>query len=238
MQILKVIFAAWQISSTAGFTFRRISQTTSTSFSRSVLKASTEDERPRVQIKRIVESLSSGTKTGVEVEQELKALQTESKLLEVSTGVAGSLIGLVTGGLLDGALAAGNAPWSAPVGFALLGGAAYYGAAQKSKLDVSEFLQSALGQPVLKAGKSVAGSIQSYISDTKAAAVKKVEDTVEEINRVPTSIIKSIVDAKDDAITRAKAVPVNIQNAASRSYEEAKQGAIDRVDQKVSEVSH
>ena len=272
MQIFLVLCAVLQLSVTAGFSIgcNSCSKARSTSSSRSVLKASTQDGKNRVRIKKIVDALSSGTKSGAEIEQELKALQTESKLLEISTGVAGSLIGLVAGGLLDGALAGGNAPWSAPVGFVLLGGAVYYGAVQQSKEDVSDFLQSVLGQPVLKASKSAVGSIQNYVDeskaaavkkiedtveeinrvptsiiksivdakdDAKAAAVKKVEDTVEEINRVPTSIIKSIVDAKDDAVTRAKLIPTNIQTAASRSYEEAKQGAINKVDQKVSEVS-
>ena len=219
-----------------------------TSYVRSTVRMSTEDEeRPRVQIKRIVESLSSGSKTGSEVEAELLAIQNDAKLLDASTTLAGSLIGLVTGGLLDGALANGAAPWGAPLGFAVLGGAAYYGVTQKKNSGVAEFLGSALGQPILSAGKSALSSVQNYIEESKASAVKKVEDTVEEINRVPASIVKSIVDYKDDTVKSIvdykddtvksiKAVPVNIQNAATKSYEDAKQSAIDRVDQKVSEV--
>ena len=204
-----------------------------------VLKMSTEEEfeRPKVQIKRIVESLSSGEKKGSEVEMELKAVETERKLLLLSTGVAGSLIGLVTGGIIDGTLANGNAAWAGPVGYAVLGAAAYYGVTQEKNSEVSEILVSSLGKPTLKSVKSALVSIQLAIAEAKASAIKKVEDTVEDIVRVPVSIRDSIVDAKDGAVTKVKAFPSEVQTAAIKSYEDAKQSAIQKVDNKVAEVS-
>ena len=203
------------------------------------LQMSTEEEfeRPKVQIKRIVESLSSGEKKGSEVEMELKAVETEKKLLILSTGVAGSLIGLISGGIIDGTLANGNAAWAGPVGYAVLGAAAYYGVTQEKKPEVSELLISFLGKPTLKSVKSALVSIQLAIAEAKASAIKKVEDTVEDIVRVPVSIRNTIVDAKDDAVTKVKAFPAEIQNAAKKSYEDAKQSAIQKVDDKVAEVS-
>jgi hypothetical protein len=203
------------------------------------LKMSTEEEfeRPKVQIKRIVESLSSGEKKGSEVALELKAVETERKLLILSTGVAGSLIGLFTGGIIDGTLANGNAAWAGPVGYAVLGAAAYYGVTQEKNSEVSELLISSLGKPTLKSVKSALVSIQSAIAEAKASAIKKVEDTVEDIVRVPVTIRDSIVDAKDDAVSKVKAFPGEVQTAALKSYEDAKQSALQKVDNKVAEVS-
>ena len=198
--------------------------------------SASDDERPRVQIKRIVESLSSGEKSGSEVELELKALQTDGTLLDLSTAVTGSLIGLVAGGLLDGALAHGNAPWAGPVGYAVLGGAAYYGATQKKNADVSQTLRTNFGRPTLNIAKSAVLKIQTAVAEAKASAIKKVEETVDDIVSVPTKIRESIVDAKDEAVTSIKAIPVNLQNAATKSYEDAKQSAIQKVDNKVAEV--
>ena len=203
------------------------------------LKMSTEEEfeRPKVQIKRIVESLASGEKKGSEVALELKAVETERKLLTLSTGVAGSLSGLVTGGIIDGTLANGNAAWAGPVGYAVLGAAAYYGVTQEKNSEVSELLISSLGKPTLKSVRSALVSIQSAIADAKASAIKKVEDTVEDIVRVPVTIRDSIVDAKDDAVSKVKAFPGEVQTAALKSYEDAKQSALQKVDSKVAEVS-
>lgn len=203
------------------------------------LRMSTEEEfeRPKVQIKRIVESLSSGEKKGSEVELELKAVETERKLLILSTGVAGSLIGLVTGGIIDGTLAGGNAAWAGPVCYAVFGAAAYYGVTQEKNSEVSELLISTLGKPTLKSVKSALVSIQDAIVEAKASAIKKVEDTVDDIVRVPVSIRDSIVDAKDDAVSKVKAFPGEVQTAAIKSYEDAKQSAIQKVDDKVAEVS-
>jgi hypothetical protein len=238
--MLQFVLVSLQISLIAGFSkcrFFNDQKIIAPLYRVSVLHmAASDEERPRVQIKRIVESLSSGEKSGSEVELELKALQTDGTLLDLSTAVAGSLIGLVSGGLLDGALAHGDAPWAGPVGYAVLGGAAYYGATQKKNADVSQTLRSNFGRPTLNVAKSVVSKIQTAVAEAKASAIKKVEETVDDIVAVPTKIRESIVDAKDEAVTSIKAIPVNLQNAATKSYEDAKQSAIQKVDNKVAEV--
>lgn len=238
--MLQFVLISLQLSLVAGFSkcrFYNQYKVVAPLNTLSVLQMSASDnERPRVQIKRIVESLSSGEKSGSEVELELKALQTDGTLLDLSTAVAGSLVGLVSGGILDGALAHGDAPWAGPVGYAVLGGAAYYGATQKKNADVSEFLRTNFGRPTLNAAKSAVSKIQISVAEAKASAIKKVEETVDDIVSVPTKIRESIVDAKDEAVTSIKAIPVNLQNAATKSYEDAKQSAIQKVDNKVAEV--
>lgn len=196
-----------------------------------------EDESPNIKMKRIVDSLSRGDKSSVEVEQELRELEIESKLLDVCTGASGSIIGLVIGAILNGAYAHGDAIWAGPLGYACLGGASYYGSIQKKRSDVSEVLISILGQPTLNTCRAVIQSIESRIDVAKTAAMKKVDSTVEDINRIPSTIRNSIVDAKDSTISRARAIPVNIQNLALNLYNNVKQNAIRKADQKVAEVN-
>jgi tetrahydromethanopterin S-methyltransferase subunit F len=196
-----------------------------------------EGDSPNIRMKRIVESLSRGEKTSVEVEQELRALEIESKLLDVCTGASGSIVGLVAGALLNGVLAHGNAPWAGPLGYACLGGASYYGSIQKERSDISEVLISILGQPTLNTCRGVLESIEFKIENTKAAAMKRIDSTVEDINQIPITIQNSIVDAKDSTVSRAKAIPIDFQRAVVNSYNIMKQNAIAKADQKVAEVS-
>eukprot|EP00596_Hydrurales_sp_CCMP1899_P008809 CAMPEP_0119041580 /NCGR_PEP_ID=MMETSP1177-20130426/12571_1 /TAXON_ID=2985 /ORGANISM="Ochromonas sp, Strain CCMP1899" /LENGTH=354 /DNA_ID=CAMNT_0007007747 /DNA_START=62 /DNA_END=1126 /DNA_ORIENTATION=+ len=195
-----------------------------------------EGDSPNIRMKRIVESLSRGEKSSVEVEQELRELEIESKLLDVCTGASGSIVGLLTGALLNGALAHGDAPWAGPLGYACLGGASYYGSIQKERSDISEVLISILGQPTLNTCRGVIESIEFKIEKVKATAMKRIDSTVEDINQIPITIQSSIVDAKDSTISRARAIPINFQKAVLSSYNIIKQDAIAKADQKVAEL--
>ena len=190
-----------------------------------------ELERPRVQVRRIVDSLTSGVISDHEPETELKAVENDERLLVISTGVAASLLGLISGGLLDGTLASGNAPWAGPLGYTLLGGAAYYGATQTKNAEVTEFLTSVLGRPTLLATIGALASIQSTVLRTKAAAIKKVQVTIDDIVKIPYQIRDSVVEAKDEAVSAVKAVPDRLQSAAIKSYEETKQNAVQKVEE-------
>lgn len=50
---------------------------------------------------------------------------------------AGAAVGLVSGGLGDGAFAGGDAPWAPPVGAAALGGLAYAAATTASEKEAN-----------------------------------------------------------------------------------------------------
>lgn len=239
--MLQFLLVSLQISFIAGFSNCRFSNqhvviTPSTRVS--VLHMTASDKnRPRgVQVQRLVESLSSGMKTGSEVEQQLRALQPDGTLLDLSTAVAGSLIGLISGGYLDAALAHGDAPWAGPFLYAVLGGGAYYGAIQKNNAEVSANLRKYFGKPTLNAAKSSVSKIQSAVEEARSSAVKKVEETVDDIVSIPTRIRDSFVGAKDEATAYLLALPVNIQNAATKSYQDAKQSAIQEVDNKVDSI--
>ncbi len=75
------------------------------------------------------------------------------------------------------------------------------------------------------------------MEEAKAKAVKKIEDTVKEINSIPVTIKASIIDAKDSVVSNAKAIPIKFQAAVGRSYDEAKEKASQKLDLKISEVS-
>lgn len=239
--LLRWIFLIAQFSYILGFNIVRFNGEHSLFSGRSHLmrvssSSQQEGESPNAQIKRIVESLSKGEKSSIEIQQELRSLEVESKLLDVCAGAGGSVIGLVTGSLLNGALANGDATWAGPLGYACLGGAAYYGSIQKKRADISEVLISILGQPILNASRDILEIIELKIKETNTAAMKKVDSTVENIISIPATIRYSVIDAKDSTITKAKAIPVKIQNSALNSYNIVKQNILLEVDQKVAKV--
>jgi hypothetical protein len=203
------------------------------------LKSSKEDkDGSNARIKQIVEDLSSGTKSGSEVELEFKNVESIVRQLEYYSAIGGSLVGLVLSSFLNGVIPEEQGgSWVGPLGLAIGGGAAYYGSIQKQRMDISELLLSVLGKPVYKASKLALEYVDSSVEEAKAKAVKKVEATIEDINRVPITIRDSIIDAKDSVVTKAKAIPVNFQAAVGKSYDEAKVKAIQNIDIKISEVS-
>lgn len=238
--MLQFLLVLSQISFIAGFSKCRFSNQhvviTPSSRASVLHMAASDQNRPRVKVQRIVESLSSGMKSASEVELQLKALQADGTLLDLSTAVAGSLIGLISGGYFDAVLAHGDAPWAGPFLYAVLGGGAYYGAIQKTNADVSVKLRKYLGKPTLNAAKSSISKIQTAVAEAKASAVKKVEETVDDIVAIPTKIRDSFLDATDEAIAIFLAIPVNVQNAVTKSYQDAKEIAIQRVDDEVDSI--
>lgn len=234
--LLLIICIVSQLSLTAGFGSNQFNlqyQIAGSCVPFFLLKMSAnldELERPRVQPRRIVDSLTSGVISSHNSGTELSTIENDGRLLVISTGVAGSLLGLISGGLLDGTVANGNAPWAGPLGYVLLGGAAYYGATQTKSTEATEILTSVLGRPTLLATIAALRYMQSAVKKTKEAAIKKVQVTIDDIMKIPHQIRDSVVEAKDEAVSAVRAVPNRLQFAAAKSYEDTKQNAIQKVE--------
>lgn len=128
-----------------------------------------------------------------------------SKELVLSTTVGGALFGLITGGLLDGLIADGHAPYLSPVSALLLGAATVY-ALRANDPEVNDVIIPLFGQPVYDAQLSVTNSINSYVVTTKESINNKVtgiKTDIENIpNRVKTAIKNKITGIQADVSER------------------------------------
>ena len=153
------------------------------------------------------------------------ATKTSSDGLEIPTFIGGFGIGLVAGGLLDGILANGDAPWAAPVGAALLGGTTYYGVVQDEVAEVSTFLKSNLGTPVSKIPDNLKQAAINAADNIKTSLAKKVDSTVEEITSIPTKIQTSVIKAADNTKNEILNIPTVVQKQANQAVLDAQNAA-------------
>jgi len=200
----------------------------SSSSSRRFSSTPSDDDEKNDPVTSLVKELSSAKELSPELLQKVSSTEAlvknkrieELKTLSISSGVGGGLIGLVTGGLLDGALANGDAPWSAPVGLVILGGASYYVSANVPG-QPSELVQELVGKNTLAIGKSLKKSVEEAIDDAKSSAAKKISDTQEAILNIPANIKQFFVDLVENAKQSAQrkvqetvedlqAIPTNI----------------------------
>eukprot|EP01041_Mallomonas_annulata_P006431 gene6431-13001_t len=164
----------------------------------------------------------------------------------IATAFGGSLIGLVTGGLLDGALANGDAPWAPLVGAAVAAGGSYYATTVDGiPRDLSTKL---FGQPVIRSKNSFIQFINRKVTEIKKSITNRIDTTISDIKNIPNATkiaaktkadnIKSDIERKvDETIAEAKALPGKIQKAILKAIEQQKEKTKKQIQNTVDEIA-
>ena len=117
----------------------------------------------------------------------------------ICTTIGGSFSGLISGGLIDGLLAHGDAPYSSPLGACLVGGATLY-ALQNNDSEINDVLIPLFGQPIIDAKNDITQSITSKIESTRTALVNlpdTVKSTIQQkINNIQAAANQKVEDTK------------------------------------------
>jgi hypothetical protein len=142
-----------------------------------------------------------------------KKIETE---LEVASLVGSSFTGLFIGGISDGAIANGDAPYLPIIGGALFAGAAYYAITQGKGTGVDNFIVSTFGRLTLSVRDSALKLRKESIDNAKKALNDKVEDTIEEIQAIPSNIKKSINKKVEDTVEEIQAIPSKLAKSIEK----------------------
>jgi hypothetical protein len=132
--------------------------------------------------------------------------------------VGGSFAGLVSGGLLDGIIAHGDAPYASPLVAILLGAGTYYTLQIENDSDVNQVLISLFGLPVLDAKRDITQSITSKVQTTRTT-----------ITNLPTTIKTTIKSTIENTIA-------GVKRKINTSIDDAKSAANKKVEDTKAEV--
>lgn len=111
-----------------------------------------------------------------------------------ATTVGGALLGLTIGGLLDGALVNGEAPWLPFSGSLLVGGGSLY-AASEAKGRARALATALLGSPTLAATAMLREAALNQIESSKRGIKSKVDETVNAVTSFPAVVAAKIEDS-------------------------------------------
>ena len=144
--------------------------------------------------------------------------------LIIPSSVGAALVGLTTGGLLDGALANGDAPWSPILGAVVGAGGAFYVASEVNGKP-SELVKGLIGKPTAALGVSI-----------KLYFVNKATEIKEAILAVPGNVKKAVQKKIDETVADIKAIPTNTQIAAQKAVDDAQIAAVKRVEDTIADI--
>ena len=144
--------------------------------------------------------------------------------LIIPSSVGAALVGMTTGGLLDGALANGDAPWSPILGAVVGAGGAFYVASEVNGKP-SELVKGLIGKPTAALGVSI-----------KLYFVNKATEIKEAILAVPGNVQKAVQKKIDETVADIKAIPTNTQIAAQKAVDDAQKAAVKRVEDTIADI--
>lgn len=154
----------------------------------------------KTDVPALVASLSEGKLNSTVFEQKIlekdSAISAEKRAamldMDISTTIGGAAVGMVAGGLSDGAFFNGDAPWAPLAGPFLVGGLAYYLTTEQRDSQIGDIANSLLGQPVISLRKSVVSQVKQTTEDIQNQVTRKVDETVESITSIPSKTQKAI----------------------------------------------
>jgi hypothetical protein len=129
------------------------------------------DSKTKTEVSSLVASLSEGKLNATSFEETIlkkdSALDATKKALikeiDISTTLGGAALGMVIGGLSDGAFFNGDAPWAPLAGPVLVGGLAYYLTTEQRDTQVGDAANALLGRPVISLRDAVVARAQQVL---------------------------------------------------------------------------
>jgi len=165
------------------------------------------------QLESIVKAADEGISRQVQKEKSAAELKKQEEInkLAVAAGVGGAVFGVLPGIFV--LASSGLGLLGVPIGMAVVSIAAYSGAKQEDKL--GDIVRSTVGTPT----QDFFQSIQDSIEDSKKAAKKKVDDTINEIISTPGKIVNSIKVKIDTTVTNIVETPGRIADATKKQVD-------------------